>query len=364
MLINIARDTLLAPLQATVNTASARNIIPILSSALVRTGADELAVTCADDQMQVTARARADGVGEAQFAVSARKLHEIVRSFDEGAVLALEVNGTKAMRVICGASRARLASLPASDFPLLQADASDAQELTVPQRELRGALSYVQRQMATRDVRYYLNGALLRLIDDKLVAVGCDGHRLGVASVALTSAVRPAQVIVPHKAVTDLLRVLGNTDAPVRINMQANRITFVTASVELVTGVIGGNFPDYEKAVPQFLHTFRVNRAALLTTLQRARVLLSAAFLGARWRIDPAHLHIEAANREEEADDTLPIDYGGAQLDTGFDCGFVQDALEAIESEEVECALRRDGFHLRISAPQAQDFQLIMKMKV
>jgi DNA polymerase-3 subunit beta len=109
--------------------------------------------------------------------------------------------------------------------------------------------------MAAQDVRYYLNGLLLLVEGKELRAVATDGHRLAFASVAIETELPRQEMILPRKTVLELNRLLVDTDDALNITLTSNQVRFAFGSVVLVSKLIDGKFPDYERVVPATLKT-------------------------------------------------------------------------------------------------------------
>ncbi len=124
------------------------------------------------------------------------------------------------------------------------------QTLTLPQRELRGLLKSVEFAMAQQDIRYYLNGMLLVIDKGSLQAVATDGHRLSWASLAIAGDYQRQEVILPRKTVLELGKLLADVDDPVTLDVLANQVRFRFANIELVSKVVDGKFPDYNRVIP------------------------------------------------------------------------------------------------------------------
>jgi DNA polymerase-3 subunit beta len=104
--------------------------------------------------------------------------------------------------------------------------------------------------MAQQDIRYYLNGLLLVAKGSELRMVATDGHRLAYAA-ELAEAPAPIEVILPRKTVLELSRQLADSDDPLEITLTPTQARFSFGSIELVSKLIDGKFPDYERVIPQ-----------------------------------------------------------------------------------------------------------------
>ena len=139
----------------------------------------------------------------------------------------------------------------------------------------------------------------------------------------------------------ELTRLLSDTDDLVTVEILQNQVRFSFASVVLVTKVVDGKFPDYNRVIPDgYQKQFDITRQLLLQTLQRASILSNEKFRGVRLILTKDNLRIVCNNSEqEEAEEELEIVYGGDALDIGFNISYLLDVLNNLDGETVQLAL-------------------------
>src|SRR5699024_6805285 len=108
----------------------------------------------------------------------ARKLFDICKGLPENASIKL-IHEDQRMQLRSGRSRFLLATLPESEFPTLE-EIDAVQRVELGQNTLKRLLDRTHFAMAQQDVRYYLNGLLLAVDDQRIRAVATDGHRLAL----------------------------------------------------------------------------------------------------------------------------------------------------------------------------------------
>src|SRR6202008_701618 len=86
---------------------------------------------------------------------------------------------------------------------------------------------------------------------DVLRGVATDGHRLARVEVPLPKGGGEIpRVIVPRKTVGEVRKLLDESDGSVDVELSDTRIRFASANVTLVSKLIDGTFPDYERVIP------------------------------------------------------------------------------------------------------------------
>jgi DNA polymerase III subunit beta len=362
----IPRDALLKPLQAVSGIVERRHTLPILANVLLEQKNGKLHVTATDLEMQITAIADLEGKEGQATTVGARKLQDLLRALPDDAQINLDATGSK-MTVRAGRSRFNLQTLAATDYPRISVGQEQLQSLTLAQRDFRSLLRLAEFAMAQQDIRYYLNGMLLVVDNGSLQAVATDGHRLSWASLAIAGDFTRAEVILPRKTVLELAKLLEDSDTPVTIDILANQARFRFANVELVSKVVDGKFPDYNRVIPTG-HGKRIelDRVTLLSALQRAAILSNEKFRGVRLVLADGQLRIICTNSEqEEAEEELPVEYAGETLDIGFNITYLLDVLSNIGADTVHIAFGDSNSSALVTLPERDDYKyVVMPMRI
>jgi DNA polymerase-3 subunit beta len=367
LLIKTKRDTLLTPLQAVSGIVERRHTLPILSNVFLEKKSGRLTFLATDIEIQISTAADTEAPGEDHaMTVGARKLQDILRALPEKAEVTLEAENNR-VQLRSGKSRFKLQTLPADDFPSMVAASGNVSQLTIQQKALRGLLLLVQYAMAQQDIRYYLNGMLLVVEGAKLKAVATDGHRLALASVDCEQSAERIEVILPRKAVLELVKLLTDSEEAVSIEFSAAQARFSFSEVTLVTKVVDGKFPDYTRVVPtNYEKAFEIDRLELQQALLRVSILSNEKFRGVRWMLTNDNLRIACTNTEqEEAYEELEISYRGEALDIGFNVTYLLDLLGNVTSEKVTCAFGDASSSVLLTIKESADFRyVVMPMRI
>ena len=362
----LARDALLRPLQSVSGIVERRHTLPILANVLIENRDAKLFVTATDLEMQITAHSVLAGKEPQATTVAARKLQDLLRALPDDATLSIDGSGSR-ITLRAGRSRFNLQTLPAGDYPRIGIGQDQVQSFSLPQRELKGLLKSVEFAMAQQDIRYYLNGMLLVIDRGSLQAVATDGHRLSWASLKIDGDYQRQEVILPRKTVLELGKLLAEVDDAVVLSVLANQVRFTFANIELVSKVVDGKFPDYNRVIPTG-HAKRVllSRTDLLASLQRAAILSNEKFRGVRLVLKSDQLKIICTNSEqEEAEEELEIAYKGDMLDIGFNINYLLDVLQNLTTEQVELAFGDANSSALVTVPGRDDYKyVVMPMRI
>ena len=376
-LIKASRDALLKPLATVSGIVERRHTLPILANILIRKEGERVSFVSTDIEVQI--RTHADiGVGSENLAttVAARKLLDILRALPEGGEVTLS-HTAKKMTVQSGKSRFNLQTLPAEDFPTVSQPDSYLATFALPQKTLKHLIAMVHFSMAQQDIRYYLNGLLLVVDGKQVIAVATDGHRLAYCAVetdALNNGVDGSgeaterqEVIVPRKSILELQRLLGDGDEPVTIDLAANQVRFTFGNVELVSKLVEGKFPDYQRVIPSgYSKSFSIGRDDWLRALQRVAILTTDKFKGVRFVLSEDAVKISSTNADQEdAQDEIEIAFPHGSLDIGFNVSYLLDVLNNLKTEQVTVSVGDSNSSALITLPENEDFKyVVMPMRI
>jgi DNA polymerase-3 subunit beta len=367
LMIKATRDAILRPLQTVAGIVERRHTLPILANVLVRKEGEQVSFLATDIEIQVrTAASLGSGSTEdAAITVNARKLIDILRSLPDtevGIHLA-----SKKLTIAAGKSRFSLQTLGPEEFPTVTSSDAVSASLTLPQRQLKHLFAMVHFAMAQQDIRYYLNGLLFVVEGSNVSVITTDGHRLAYCAAEAPSDLGRQDVIIPRKTVTELQRLLNDTDEPVAINIAPNQIHFRFGDVELLSKLVDGKFPDYRRVIPQgYQKSIVLDRGVFGNALKRASILTSDKFKGVRFTLTPNTLRVQTINAEhEEAVEELDVDYEGELLDIGFNVTYLLEVLDNLKTESVVCEFGDANSSALISVPGDDGFKyVVMPMRI
>jgi DNA polymerase-3 subunit beta len=340
LILQAERDALLKPLLAVTGIVERRHTLPILSNVLIEKKGGQVGFLATDLEIQITTASADELPGEDfRLTTSAKKLQDILRAIPDKTTVTLEqLDGRLTLKA--GKSRFNLQTLPAEDFPLLSVGSASESSFSLSQRELKRLISQVQFAMAVQDIRYYLNGLLMQTDGNQVKLIATDGHRLAFASADVEATLPKAEVILPRKTILELYKLLQDSDDEINIEVLANQVRFSFGSTVIISKVVDGKFPDYNRVIPlDNDKIFLIERLTFLHALQRAAILANEKFRGVRLVLAPGKMSILCTNSEqEEAEEELEIAYQGGELEIGFNINYLLDVLTNLPADTLQMA--------------------------
>lgn len=339
MRLTIPQPQLLKTLQTVERAVNDRSTLPILANVLLEIKEDGLTLTATDLDVGIQCRFPLTSPVElGAVALPARKLTTVVRELpDETVTLESKKNYTATLN--CGSSSFRIPGLPAEDFPSLP-PFDGAEGVKIPQAILKSLIVQTAHAMSIEETRFVLNGLLLATQKNELIVVATDGRRLAVATTALNDAPKqPLQVIIPSKTVRELERLLhpDEDDAVTIVPLKDNQLTFQFGFVTIVTRLIEGQFPNYEKVVPAPSKTsFACDRQVLMNAVRRVSLMATATSQAVIFELGGNTLIISKESAElGSAREELPTTYTGEPMTIAFNPAFWLDVLKVMDTNEV-----------------------------
>ncbi|MEJ6590846.1 MAG: DNA polymerase III subunit beta [SAR86 cluster bacterium] len=366
MKLRVSREALLKPLQQVAGVVERRQTLPVLSNVLLQVEGNVLSLTGTDLEVEMVARVPLiEGEG-GEVTVPARKLMDICRELPDKAEIELLLVGQR-LTVKAGRFRSTLSTLPAEDFPTVEKSIAEM-STRIDSKSLKRLLDRTAFAMAQQDVRYFLNGMLIEMGGDYVKTVATDGHRLAMSNLKLAEPrVDSRQVIVPRKGVLELQRLLHEVDGDIAIAIGSNYLMAESADFALTTKLVDGRFPDYDRVIPKNGDKLILaDKLELRQALNRTAILSNEKFRGIRVNLSSGVLQLSANNPEqEEAEETVSVDYQGDELEVGFNVGYVLDVLGVIESDTVKITLHDANSSALLEDPSAEDsIYVVMPMKL
>lgn len=367
---NLDKEILAKPLQLVNGIIERKQSLPILSNVLIENQNGSLYFTTTDLEIQITTSINIDLQcnDNLSFTVGGKKLLDILKVLSEQCKINIEVTDNK-LQIRTKKSRFNLQTLPAEDFPKLNNQLGEnTKRITLPQKDLKHLLHSVQYAMAQQDVRYYLNGMLLVIENNILKTAATDGHRLAYNEVKLSKLdfLGKEGMILPRKTVLELTRLLADNEDPIDLEFSQHQIKAVFSGITVVSKIIDGKFPDYERVIPKYNNNLIMERNVILQALQRAAILCNDKIRGVRFILTEKNLCIMSSNSEqEEAQEDIETDYHGEALDIGFNINYLTEGLLNMNSHTITFSFGDPNSSILISNPNDYEFRyIVMPMRI
>ncbi len=361
MLFNIQRESLLAPLNQICGVVEKKGTLPVLSNVLLTLDGDTLLLTTSDLDVEMRSECIVDAQSSGEVTVPAHKFLDICKALPDGSIITFSFDSGKCL-ITSGDSRFSLSTLPAQEFPLID-DMESYQPISMGSTDLQRMLKQTVFCMAVQDVRYFLNGLLFEVLNNKLRCVSADGHRLALAECDyMNDDGITKQVLIPRKGVLELQKMIRDLDQQITINMGVNHIKVEIESISMTSKLIDGKFPDYESVIPLNMeNNFIADREELRNALHRVAILSNEQYKGVKFKITPNKLEIIGHNPDQEqAEDVITVQTDIQVIETAFNVNYILDATQAITEKEIQFSFKEALSSCLIKHPERLDCRLVV----
>ena len=345
MEITVAKADLQKELQLCQGVVEKRSTIPILSNVLLRAADGALQIAATDLDVTILSSCPATVKTPGGVTIEAKRFFDIVRSLpDDDVRLTLQDNDS--LQIESGSAKFRLMSLPAEDYPTLPSvDVSSGHSIELS--ELKTMVEKVIFAITHEETRFQLNGALLKVHEDKLEMVATDGHRMALVNFPQGEKRNGAglTILIPRKALHELLRLEAEDNGKVMFGTSENHIFFVAGDRKLLARMIDVNFPNYMEVIARDNdRKVMVDRERLLSTIRRVSLVANERTRAVRFDFAPGKLTVSSTNPElGDARETVPIEYTGAPFFVGLNAAYLIDFLNVLETSVVNLELKDEN---------------------
>jgi DNA polymerase-3 subunit beta len=325
--------------------ASRSTTLPVLSNVLLSTDNGRLKLSATNLEIGINTWIGAKVEEDGAITVPARTFIDLVNTLPPEQIdMELSVR-TQTLHVRCGWSEANIKGIDAQEFPIIPTPEGSGHILIDP-APLSKMINQVAFAAATDESRPMLTGVLTKFDDDQLIMAAADGFRLSVRNATISTPVaEPVQVLIPAKALTELVRISGSQEDPVEITISPtrNQILFRLANTDLVAQLIDLQFPDYEQIIPKRKNTrtlvdtnelLKAGRAANIFAREAANTVRIHIVPGGE--LTPGHMSV-AARSDETGDNLGEIDatVEGEEIEIAFNVRYLLDVLTVVDSPQI-----------------------------
>jgi DNA polymerase-3 subunit beta len=376
MKVTCLQENLAKGLGIVGRAVSTRSTLPVLGNILLAAENGRLKLAATNLEIGITCWIGAQVEEEGAVTVPARTLVDLVNSLPQDRVDMLLTVRTQTLNLRCARTLANLKGIDAQEFPIMPTADTPGVEIVMQAAELREAIAQTVFAAATEDTRPILTGVQSRFQGSQVTLAAADGYRLSVRTAGLAAPVgEPVTLIVPARALSEILRVVTDEDETVTIKLPAgrNQILFHTSQVELVSQLIEGNFPDYQQIIPKS-HSTRtlLSVAEFRKACKTSDIFARESAHTARLKITPGsdltpgHITLVATSAET-GDNVAELDANveGQPVEIAFNVRYLLEALNAIDTGQVALETSGPNNPGRLVPVGRDDFQhVVMPMHI
>lgn len=315
----------------------ARPAMQILEGVLLKTGEDEIFLTCTDGSLSIRARVKARVQQPGSVVLPGKLLTEIVRKLPEG-VASFQMNEKMAVVIKCCQSRSTITGMAPTDFPEMK-DLISTHGLHLPQKRLREMITKVVFAIAVQESRQALTGCLVEITPEELRLVGLDGFRLALQRLhdpfVLPEGKELVTAIVPGHVMNEMSRIMTDEEEMVTFHLDATHLMVVMGDTTLVTTLLAGEYINYKQILPAaWLTRVTVKKRELQDAIERAS-LMAREGKNNLIRMNAGNDSLKITSMSELGDvlEELDIHLEGEEIDIAFNARYISDVIKNVDDD-------------------------------
>ena len=328
------KNQLVSAISVASRTVAQKSAISGLEGILVRAGV-KVMLTGYNLETGITVSVNADIQETGACVMPARLFFDIVRKLPDDTV-SIQVDDSFKVSIKGGISSFTITALSADDYPELP-DVDSEKGIRVPQNELKAMISGTIFAVSENQARPIHTGVLFEVDNDSITSVAVDGYRLALRRyLPEESLERTLKFVAPAAALKEVEKILGDTDDPATFYPGSKHILFTIGDATLVCRILEGEFLDWRRVLPQNNPVKLVGNVSRLTdSIERVGLVISEKLKSpVRCKFGDNAAELRTVSTIGEAYDVCPIAGDGKDLEIGFNCKYLLDALRAVPDSE------------------------------
>lgn len=335
--VTVFIDRLTKALSQVCRIVSTRGQLPVLGNVLLTAKDSTLSLTTTNLETAITTKITAVVEKEGEITVPAKQINEITSLIKEEKVkISVENNS---LLIKGKKTKNTLTTTPASEFPPITKKEGQP-NLIIKEKELERAIMQTAVATSQEESRPLLGGVRVIKKEKGIEAAATDGYRLSVRDIVVEKGEIDKVYIFPIRALLEVVRTAQEEKAKeikvITIDSQ-NQAVFLFENTEIVTRLIDGEFPNFQKIIPpSFTTKITIDKEELVNAVKIASVFARESANIVKLKIANKTLTVSAnAPSVGENASTLEVDHKGEDIEVAFNFRFLLDFLSVVDSERV-----------------------------
>ena len=345
MKLQLSKSNFVKSLSFVQNIVESKATIPILANVLLEAKQGRLNVSATDMDITIFDKIKINNIeSEGSTSVPAHTLYNVIKELpdDNPIDLSYDQNNQK-LHLTSSKSKFEFKCLSTDEFPISETE-SFKTSFELKSDLLKEIIDKTYFATSNEETRYYLNGLFIHTTNlnnvNYLRAVATDGHRLAQYQISTPPTIAKSNfgVIVPKKLVFELRKLIDDIKDNIKIELSERKIKFSFNETVIISKLIDGKFPDYEKVVPKSTsNTFSIDRKKFLASINRISTISSEKSKAIKLNLNKDKITISANNLEEGGSgiEEISIKYNGPSLDIGFNSSYLKEIINQFTLEEI-----------------------------
>ena len=339
MKFEVSSTRLFAQLQTLSRVIAPKPSIPVLGGILFELHENILTLTASDSEITIRTSVIVDAFeGEGKVVFGGKLLVDTLKEFSEQPLSFIIDDQNFKLIIKSQNGNYSFVGINGNEYPELAEMPAESRQMQIPAHILLDGINQIIYCTADDELRPVMNGINVDMMEDRIVLVATDAHRLVRFSDMTVKTAEPTSFILPKKPANLLKNVLPKEDSDIQMSFDSKTIRFEFGSTLIICRQIEGRFPNYNAVIPQNnQNKVIVDRQTLVNACKRVAVFSSPGTGLIKLSLEENSMKISAQDIDfsTSAEETIACSYNGMPMAIGFKAPFLIELLSAVSSEEV-----------------------------
>ena len=367
----INKDILLKSISRAIGIIEKKTTLPILSNILIEAKNSKIKITATDLDIIYSEEIPLQKLKkEGSTTTSAIILYDILRKLEPNDEAYFSLQDVNKLGLISGNSKFNLLCIPPDNFPLADEDIKKtAFEISSP--KMLKLLNKSKISISNDETRHYLNGIYLHKINLEnkflLTGVATDSHRLSSSSIEIDSNTDFEPIILPKKTIFQLISLLEQNTGTIKVSNNKSKIKFEIDRCILISKVIDGRFPDYDKVVPKNNNkTLQIKLNEFKNSIERVTTVSSDRKEGLKMKISKDSLQLSVSSPSSgDGVENINVKFDSEEMNISFNSRYLIDITSEIENDFIIINLKDAGAPVLIKdLSDKNSFHVVISIKI
>lgn len=354
------KQELKSALAVVSKAVSAKTSIPVLECVRCVISEGALQLTGYDLEIGIMTTIGVETFDSGMFAVDPKLFGGMISKMPGNEIeIIMEDNSSVTLR--SGKTKFDINVIDAADYPELP-DFEKNSKIEIPQSILKSMITQTLFAVALNDNKPVLTGELFELQKGNFTVAALDGYRLAVRmeSVSITESYK---FVVPAKALREVAGILSDkSEVPCAIHPGKKHISFSIGDYTVFSRLLEGEFHNFKASItPSAASEVIIKTRELIDCLERCAVIVNDRVKApVRCIFGNSIISVSCETAIGKIHEEIEVDFAGAEVEIGFNCKYLLDALKSCESDQAKLQINGGTSPMKVVPLEGESYLFLV----
>lgn len=332
----VSSSNLLKNVQLISGVINNNNTIPILDNFLFELEENKLKITGSDLETTITTSLEVESSDTVNAAIPSRILVDTLKTFPEQPLTFIQKEDNT-MEIVSEQGNYQIPVESADEYPATP-EVEESSTTMMPAGILSDAISATLFATGVDELRPVMTGVFFQAGEEDFKFVATDAHRLVKYTRTDLVSKDPTSYIMPKKPLNLLKNIIGGSNDEITIEYNDTNTRFSFQNIILTCRLIEGKYPNYDAVIPkENPNVLTINRSMFLSSLKRVSLFSNKTTNQIRLILSGSSLTLKGEDLDyaSKAEEHLPCDYNGEDMQIGFNSKFIIEVLSNLNADDI-----------------------------